>query len=83
MERGRCGGAKTRPANPAGENVMRRERHGGWWTKGEESGEDRSCRRHLGGHSPLALQLRLVLLKRLLPTALEILAVVMLGHPVL
>ena len=39
MERGSCGGAKTRPAIPAGENVMRRERHDGWWTKGEESGE--------------------------------------------
>ena len=41
------------------------------------------CHGHLGRHRSLALQLRLVLLKRLLPTALEILTVVMLGHAML
>ena len=54
----------------------------GRWRNGV-GGAGRSCRRHLGGHSTLALQLRLVLLKRLLPTALEVLAVVVLRHTML
>ena len=58
-----------------------------WMDKGQRrggaEGGGKLCRGHLGCDGPLALQLRLVLLKRLLPTALEILAVVMLGHPVL
>ena len=58
------------------------QRRGG--AEGGEGGRGgKLCRGHLGCDGPLALQLRLVLLKRLLPTALEILAVVMLGHPVL
>ena len=51
--------------------------------RGEGSGEGRSCRRHLGRNSPLALQLRLVLLERLLPTALQVLALMVLRHAVL
>ena len=47
----------------------------------EERGE-LSCG-HLGRNGPLALQLRLVLLERLLSAALQILALVVLGHTML
>lgn len=43
----------------------------------------RSCSRHLGGYSPFTLQLRLVPLKGLLPTILELEAVVVLGEAML
>lgn len=46
-------------------------------------GWDRSCHRHLGCDSSLALELGLVLLERLLPAASQILAVVMFWHAVL
>ena len=50
---------------------------------GEMGGEGRSCRRHLGRNSPLTLQLRLVLLERLLTTALKILTLMVLRHTML
>lgn len=41
------------------------------------------CGGHLGRNSPFALQLRLVLLERLLSAALEVLALVVLRHAML
>lgn len=43
----------------------------------------RSCCRHLGGYSPFTLKFRLVPLKGLLPTVLELVAVVVLWEAVL
>ena len=43
----------------------------------------RSCHRHLGRDRPLTLKLELVPLKRLLPAALEVGAIVVFRHTVL
>ena len=43
----------------------------------------RSCHRHLRRDRPLTLKLELVPLERLLPTALEVLALVVFRHAVL
>lgn len=50
---------------------------------GKDEATRRSCCRHLGGHSPFALEFCLVPLKGLLPTVLELVAVVVLWETVL
>lgn len=50
---------------------------------GKDEATRRSCCRHLGSYSPLALKFRLVPLKGLLSTVLELVAVVVLWQTVL
>lgn len=50
---------------------------------GKDEATRRSCCCHLGGYSPFALKFRLVPLKGLLPTVLELVAVVVLWETML